>query len=70
MGYLLRYFIRDAKQGRAIDPTAACLVADVLERILAGENIGKILGIQAGRPHKYKNAILVLATVRDLMLRN
>jgi hypothetical protein len=44
-------------------------VADVLERVLAGEDIGKILGTHAnrGRPHKFRKAILVHAMVRRLM---
>ena len=68
--YILRRFIGHAKQGRAVGPETARVVADVLEPALAGENIGKLLGTQArpGRPRKYKNAILVHAVVRFLML--
>jgi hypothetical protein len=42
--YLLRDFIQGAKQGRVIDPKVARLVADVLERVLAGGDIEEILG--------------------------
>lgn len=68
--YILRRFIGHAKQGRAVGPETARVVADVLERVLAGENIGKLLGTQAkrGRPRNYKNAILVHAMVRSLMV--
>lgn len=70
LAYILRNFIGNAKQRRALDPEAARLVAVVLERVLAGENIGKILGTQAkrGRPRKDKNAILVHAMVRFMRL--
>jgi hypothetical protein len=69
LDYLLRDFIRGAKQGGALDPEVARVVAEVLERVLSGEDIGKILGTQAkrGRPHKFKEAIRVHAMVQSLM---
>jgi hypothetical protein len=69
LDYLLRDFIRGAKQGGALNPEVARVVADVLERALSGESIGEILGTKAkrGRPHKFKEAILVHAMVRRLM---
>jgi hypothetical protein len=72
LDYLLRDFIGAAKQGRALDPEVARVVAEVLERVLAGENIGKILGTQAkrGRPREYQNAIVVHAAVQAFMLRS
>jgi hypothetical protein len=67
LDFLLRGFIRKAKQGR--DPVAH-VVADVLERVLSSESGGKILGTQAkrGRPRTYKKAILIHAMVQHLML--
>jgi hypothetical protein len=67
--YLLCDFIQGAKQGRVIDPKVARLVADVLERVLAGGDIEEILGTKAkrGRPHKLRKAVLVHAMVRRLM---
>jgi hypothetical protein len=58
-----------APQGGALDSEVASVVADVLERVLSGENIGEILGTKAkcGRPHKLKKAIRVHAMVQSLM---
>ena len=70
LAYILRRFIGHAKQGRAVGPETARVVADVLERGLAGENIRKLLGTQAkrGRPRNDRNAIVVHAFVRSLMM--
>jgi hypothetical protein len=67
--YLLHDFIQGAKQGRVIDPKVARLVADVLERVLAGGDIEEILGtkVKRGRPQKLRKAVLVHAMVRRLM---
>jgi len=72
LAYLLRDFIRAAKQVSALDPEVARVVADVLERVLAAENIGNILGTQAkrGRPREYQNVIVVHAAVQAFMLRS
>jgi hypothetical protein len=69
LDHLLHSFIQGAKQGETPDPEGARVVADVLERVLAGEDIGVILGtkVQRGRPHKLREAILVHAMVRHLM---
>lgn len=44
LDYLLRDFIRVAKRGKGLDPELAREAANVLERVLAGEATGEILG--------------------------
>jgi hypothetical protein len=70
LDYLLRGFIEVVKKGRAPDPEVAHVVGHVLERVLAGESVGKILGTQTkrGRPRTYKKAILIHAMVQHSML--
>jgi hypothetical protein len=70
LDFLLRGFIEEVKKSRAPDPQVAHVVADVLERILSGESVGKILGTQPkrGRPRTHKKAILIHARVQYLML--
>jgi hypothetical protein len=72
LDFLLRGFIEEVKKGSAPDPEVARVVADVLERLLAGEAIGEVLGTKAkrGRPREYQNAIVVHAAVQAFILRS
>jgi hypothetical protein len=70
LDFLLPGFIEELKKGRAHDPEVAHVVAELLERFPAAENVGKLLGTKAkrGRPPTYKKAILIHAMVQYLML--